>query len=371
MQYKNSPRLTVLGGGPAGLAVSYYAKKRGIPFTLYEASSRLGGNAITLQRDKFFFDSGAHRLHDKHPEITQELLTLLGQDLKKIEIPSLIYHNRKFIDFPLSPLNLLTKLGPVVFFRAGIEFLKAQLDSKPLAGHFKDIALKRYGRTIAERFLLNYTEKLWGMPCEKLSPAVSGSRIKGLNFTTFLKEALFGHKAKTAHLDGSFYYPKKGIGMIADKLGEYCGAENIKKNSRITRIFHRNKRIHTIEINGNEVVPVDEVVSTLPNTLFLKLLDPTVPENIASVARKFRFRDVKLVVLCLKKESITNSGSVYFPDREHFFTAFIIRIRFCLASQHFQMIFKTFLFGQQLTQFVRDFRILKRIKIRFLRTLFF
>jgi len=40
---------------------------------------RLGGNAVTIDIETFF-DSGAHRFHDKDPEITQEIKTLLGAE---------------------------------------------------------------------------------------------------------------------------------------------------------------------------------------------------------------------------------------------------------------------------------------------------
>ena len=128
-QQKNSfKNIAILGGGPAGLAVGYFAKKKNFPFTIYEEADHLGGNCITLKHGNFSFDSGAHRLHDKDPEMTAELKSLLGDDLMKIEVPSQIYHNGRFIDFPLSPLNLLLGLGLITSFRATLSLLKAKLN---------------------------------------------------------------------------------------------------------------------------------------------------------------------------------------------------------------------------------------------------
>ena len=107
-----SIHLTILGGGPAGLAAGYFARKEGIPFTLFEANHRLGGNAVTYRHGEFLFDSGAHRFHDKDPEITQEIKTLLGAELRQIHVPSQICIKNRFVDFPLSPFNLLLNLGP-------------------------------------------------------------------------------------------------------------------------------------------------------------------------------------------------------------------------------------------------------------------
>jgi protoporphyrinogen oxidase len=77
------PHLSVLGGGPAGLAVGYYARKAGISFTIYEASDHVGGNCVTLKHGDFLFDSGAHRFHDKIPEVTTKLNNCLAKILKK------------------------------------------------------------------------------------------------------------------------------------------------------------------------------------------------------------------------------------------------------------------------------------------------
>ena len=163
------PHITILGGGPAGLAVGYYAKKYGLPFTMYEAAERIGGNAITLQHGQFRFDSGAHRLHDTDEEITAELKGLIGKDLTKIHIPSAIFHNGEYIDFPLSPLNLISKLGFATFIKAGVDVMISKAKGNKDIENFEDFAVHTYGETIAELFLLGYSEKLWGVPCNRLS----------------------------------------------------------------------------------------------------------------------------------------------------------------------------------------------------------
>ena len=156
--------ISILGGGPAGLAVGYYAKKSRLPFTVYEAKTSTGGNCITFRHKDFFFDSGAHRFHDKIEEITKELRGLLGEDLRKISVPSIIFHEGRAIHFPLSPLDLLKKLGPGFCLRAAREVMVSRLTPGKSDETFADYATRLYGGTIASTFLLNYTEKLFGRP---------------------------------------------------------------------------------------------------------------------------------------------------------------------------------------------------------------
>ena len=316
-----SEDITVLAGGPAGLAVGYYARKRNLSFAIYEANNRVGGNCITLQKGDFRFDSGAHRLHDKDEEVTEEIKALLGDELHRVSAPSQIFFRDRYIDFPLSPLDLLKKIGAIEFSKAGLSFLKARVNKADLDGSFESLALYRYGRSISEKFLLNYSEKLWGLPCEQLSPNISGKRLKGLDLRTFLIEATLGKLAKTEHLDGAFYYPKMGYGRVVEKMEEFCGPENIRLNHRINRVVHDGKRIQAIGVEGSDrPFRVRQVISTLPLSLLIRSLDPAPPAEILQLANSLRYRHVRLVALFLNKPAINGNATVYFPEKTFPFT---------------------------------------------------
>lgn len=346
-------KITILGGGPAGLAVAYHAQKAGFPFTLYEAADRIGGNCITLEHKGFLFDSGAHRFHNRDACATKDIKKLMGKELKEINIPSQIYHRGNFVDFPLSPLNLLKNLGPLTFSKAAFEVIGSRLRSplstsskqsgnyknnedgrrnhfsnksaqggeeKGAPANFERFALQTYGPTLARRFLLNYSEKLWGMPCSDLSTAIAGNRMKGLNLKTFIKEAFLGRKAKTEHLDGSFFYPDRGIGTICDKLAQFCGPQNLRLQAKITRIFHDGRKVQELEINGSEKIKAGCIVSSLPIDFLLQIMKPALPEEILHLSKSLRYRSIILAVFFLNKELVTRAATVYFPDEDFIFT---------------------------------------------------
>ena len=316
---KKSKKITILGGGPAGTSVAFYAKKSNLPFELFEATEKLGGNCSTFKYQNFYFDSGAHRLHDKDSETTNDIKTLIGEDLKLINIPSQIFIKGKFVDFPLSPLNIMKFLGPLKFAVAAKEIILGKLHNKKPT-NFKELAEGNYGKLISKLFLLHYTEKLWGKAPENLSLEVSGSRLKGLNFKTFLLESLWSKKSKVKHLDGSFYYPKLGIGSIFDKMGDFCGYENINVKHSITKLIHNDCNICSIELNNLHSKKIESVVSSLPLGLLLNLLHPLPPKNILELANSIKFRNLILVAFFLDKESINLNGSMYFPSKEFIFT---------------------------------------------------
>ena len=94
--------------------------------------------------------------------------------------------------------------------------------------------------------------------------------------------------------------------------------DTIQLGKTVTRIFHDQHRIHTIELNSGEQVEVDKVVSTLPLNNFFQLLDPAIaPESLAGC---FEFRNLILVALFLDRERVMDAASIYFPGSDVLFT---------------------------------------------------
>ena len=320
---KNSPaksHVTILGAGAAGLAAGYYARKANLPLTIYEADKLIGGNAVTIEHNNFLFDSGAHRFHNKDQKVTSELLQLMGDEMMQINVPSQIYDCGSFIDFPLSPLNLIKGLGLSTFCRAGFEVVWAKMKKNTSFDNFESFALNSYGATIANRVLLNYSEKLWGKPTSELSPAIAGRRLEGLTLKSFIVEALLGGQAKTKHLDGTFFYPVKGIGMIVEKLQQACNDSNLITNAKITKLYHDQQRISAIEINHTEKKAVEKLICTFPLSHFLTMLDPAPPDDVLSAVKELKFRHVILAVFFLDQDSVSKNASIYFPAHEFPFT---------------------------------------------------
>lgn len=308
----------ILGGGPAGLATGYYAKKQNLDFLIFEASGQAGGNCRTLQLNDFRFDTGAHRFHDKDPDVTVEVKHLLGDDLLRVDAPSEIYYQEKYYRFPLSLSDLVDKLETKTLLKIVLDKLRVGYGKQ--ANNFKELAVNTYGKTLAERFLLNYSEKLWGQSTDKLSTAISGNRLKGLNLRSFLRSAVFGPPRNPTHLDGSFYYPKYGIGMIPDKLCEYIGKDRVQYNHSVSRIIHKGDRIDRVVLNDDRTVDVNIVINTLPLTLSLRFLEPAPPPELMAIANTIKYRNLILCVYCLDRDSFSSNASVYFPDEVFPFT---------------------------------------------------
>jgi protoporphyrinogen oxidase len=306
--------ITILGGGPAGLGVAFYAQRAGLPFALFEGSPELGGMCRTLRCGAHLYDCGAHRFHDRDADITRDLVELLGDDLVRVDAPSAIRDHGRYIDFPPTPMNAIFAYGLRDAARIGFDLVRSGSRRRPFAASFEDLAVGRFGETLARRILLNYSAKLWGLSCDQLSPDVATRRLQGMTLRSLINELVLPGR-KTRHIDGSFLYPRGGYGQIACALAATLPPESVRTGCEVVSLECENGVVTRVHLSGGRTVEEPErVVSTLPLPLLVKLLGSALPEEARAAARRLRFRHVRLVFLRLKSRRLSGYASIYIPD---------------------------------------------------------
>jgi protoporphyrinogen oxidase len=291
--------LIILGGGPAGLAMAFWAQQKNLRFIIIEKAATLGGNAQTFSYHDHLYDSGAHRWHNAHPAITQEIIQLLKDDFSEVSIPSVIHYEGREVIFPLTPGDLLRKMPWATLWSMGRSFLRRK--SHPFQeASFAASTQEKYGREVAETFIWRYTEKLWGAAPALLSQEISGKRLDGLA----LKTLMFAHKE---HLDGNFYYPTQGIGQIFQAIIAKLPTNVIRTQQDITHLVVKQGRIQSIHL-GETVIDASssQVVSTLAPDTMARLLGLQPPQ--------MHFRNVQLLFVEIKRAHVSKYASHYFPE---------------------------------------------------------
>ena len=312
--------ISIIGGGAAGLAIAYFAEKSGLSYQCHEASSELGGNARTIWKEihgeKFGWDTGAHRLHGVDDDMLSVFKEILGEDMHQIYSKSKMWYNESYLDFPFHPSNFLSNVGISRGASFFLDFLFTSFFKKSQEENFESFMRSSFGDKIAENFFLNYSEKLWGIPCSQLSATVSGSRLKKWTPLDIFKE-LMGINSR--HMEGSFYYPTNGIGDLWNKLLSLIQKDRIHTNDPVQQIIHNNKRITELHFSCRSET-VSTLVSTIDLKTFVQLLRPAPPEYILNGVEQIRYRNLRLAVLYLDQPSFTKFPSLYFPGKNFSFT---------------------------------------------------
>ena len=312
--------LHIIGGGPAGLVAGYFAKQQNLTAQILEGSSELGGNCRTISFGEFMYDTGAHRFHDKNKDVTDIIKTLMGDELLKVNSPSKIFWKKKLINFPLEFSNIFKTLDKTIIIKIFLENIINIFSSNKDNMNFKELSYKNYGKTLAELFLINYTEKLWGLKANDLNNKIAGDRLKGLNLSSIIEDLFKKNNINQKHLDGSFYYPKNGFGSIFKSIGDYVGQENISFNSNVVEIHHDNNLIKNLIVENNEAFPIKSLISTLPLNLLIKYLRPTAPKDIMNISNNLKYRGLRLAIIALDLNSFSDNASIYYPQSNIPFT---------------------------------------------------
>ncbi|MEC4803885.1 MAG: NAD(P)/FAD-dependent oxidoreductase [Jaaginema sp. PMC 1079.18] len=310
----------IIGGGPAGLTAAYELTKKGKQTLVLEKGDKVGGIARTEIYKGYRFDIGGHRFFTKVGEVNELWQEVLGDEF--IEVPRLsrIYYRSKFFDYPLSLLNTLSNLGIFTSFMILMSYLKAKAKAairRPEIETFEDWVTHCFGRRLYLTFFKTYTEKVWGIPCDKIQAEWAIQRIRGVSLKRAVLSALFSNKSKkTASLIKSFQYPILGPGMMWERFEQLINEQGseVWKEANVTRIHRDGYNVThiTVEHNGNtEEIAAEQYISSMPITALVHRLDPLPPEPVLEAARSLSYRAFLIVALIVNIDNLFPDNWIY------------------------------------------------------------
>ena len=325
-----APETLVIGAGPAGLACAMELSRKGKSCSVIERDHQVGGLAQTIKfeegDDTFLTDIGPHRFFSKNQYLYDFIEDLLKEEWRRVPRLTRQFVDGKYYNYPVNFGQVVGNLGILKSAKIGIDYFLARLRydvfKKPLRT-FEDYVVANFGRALAEFSMINYSEKIWGIPCADIHPDWAKQRISGLNLWSVLKNAIgLGSKAGPKSLVDEFYYPQYGTGRIYEEIAKHLkkSGTEISVNSEPVAIRHDGKRISEVDIrtpDGTiETIKPQNVVESVPLTAFLNLLDPKPPEEVTAAAKNLRWRNQVYLFLTLNKDQVTADNWIYFPQKD-------------------------------------------------------
>jgi protoporphyrinogen oxidase len=314
----------ILGGGLTGLSAGYVLTRAGLKAQVFESASTVGGLSKTIEHNGFRFDLGGHRFFTKNTKTNAFVKDLMDGELLSVNRTSKIYMRNRFFDYPLKPLNAMFGLGIPTTLRImtdyGLEKIRGLINEKNHIS-LEDWVVNNFGRTMFDIYFREYSEKVWGIECSKISAEWVAQRIRGLSLAKAVKNAFFKFTGKDIPtLADGFIYPELGIGRISERLKEEIEKDNdVFTDTMVERITHSNGRVDSIVVKNHRqtsFIHGKEFISTLPMTKLVGMLHPLPPADVRDAVSKLKFRDLVIVALMINRRRVTDQTWIYIPEQK-------------------------------------------------------
>ncbi len=359
----------VIGAGPAGLTAAYelLARTEIKPIVL-EKSDYMGGISRTVNYKGNRIDLGGHRFFSKSDRVMEwwlRMLPLQSSDnspaaiqyhrMQRTVAPSAsgpepaaadrvmllrnrksrIYYLRRFFDYPVSlSTDTLLKLGLRRTCKIGLSYVRSAVFPLKREETLEQFFINRFGRELYGTFFKSYTEKVWGVPCNRIGAEWGAQRIKGLSVWSTIIHALrtvlkrdsrdIGQKDTQTSLIEQFLYPKFGPGQMWDEVARRIremGGE-IRTGYRFERIITDGWRVRAFQATDaatgrTETFQGDYFFSTAPVQELMRSFDVAPPQNVLEVSDGLVYRDfitVGLLVRSLRIHEDTPQGKRLIAD---------------------------------------------------------
>ncbi|HUR24163.1 MAG TPA: NAD(P)/FAD-dependent oxidoreductase [Acidimicrobiales bacterium] len=316
--------VVVIGAGPAGLTAAYQLGKQGRTCTVLEADDVVGGISRSPERDGWRFDIGGHRFFTKVQAVEDLWHEILPEeDFLLRPRMSRIYYDGKFFDYPLKASNALKNLGVIEAGRCVTSYLWARVRPPEDQTNFEGWVSARFGSRLYRIFFKTYTEKVWGVPATEIQADWAAQRIKDLSLAKAVVNAVMPkrNQKQITTLIEEFQYPKYGPGMMWERCRELVEAQGSKilMEHAATALRHRDGKAVAV-VGGTDGVateyPCTEVISSMPISTLLSIMDPRPPPEVRKAAAGLTYRDFLTVALVIPEEKGFPDNWIYVHSPE-------------------------------------------------------
>ncbi|HBQ11112.1 MAG TPA: LPS biosynthesis protein [Myxococcales bacterium] len=291
-------RFLIVGAGISGLSFADWVGSD--DYVICEADSEIGGYCKTVEQDGFVWDYSGHFFHFRRPEIEKYLVDRMqGQKVLDVEKRSLIHWKGEHVDFPFQKnIHQLPKED----FAAALHDLYFREDGEPAS--FQEMLYAKFGKSIAEMFLVPYNEKLYATDLSTLDVDAMGRFFPYADIDDVIRNFRAGDNTS---YNAKFTYPEGGAIQYVHALMQGVDESKLSLNERVERIDLAAKTAHT---SRGRTIRFDALISSAP---FPKLLAMT---GLAHDERAFTWNEVLVFNLGFDRKGPEGVHWIYYPQRE-------------------------------------------------------
>ena len=292
----------IIGAGVSGLSFANFINDN--DYLILEKESEAGGYCRTIYKEGFVWDYAGHFFHFANEEIKNFFLEKINKDeLVYKQKNTKIYYKGRFIDYPFQKnIHQLPK-------KEFIECLYDLFNRKEKAYYetFEEMLYGKYGKSITEKFLKPYNEKLYACDLNKLDADAMGRFFPHADIKEIINNMKFNRDTSYNRV---FMYPKRGAVTFVNALLKGINKKRILYNQEVKSIDVDKKIVRT----NNLKIQYEYLINTAPFNKLIKYID-----NYEYNSIKDKLTYSKVLVFNIgfdKKSQIKDIHWIYVPDKE-------------------------------------------------------
>jgi len=293
--------ILILGAGVTGLSLGSFLKGR--DYLILEKEKSPGGYCKTTIQDGFVWDYSGHFFHFSDPDIKNYLLENMDCKISTVRKKTHIYYKGKLIDFPFQ--NNVHQLELLEFIECIRDLYLAEKKEKNQSS-FKEHIYSKLGKSICDKFIIPYNEKLYAIDLNLLDFESMGRFFPDIQSFEILMEKILANENSPSYNE-TFIYPEFGCFEFIKSILKRTEEDRILLDHEVIKVDLEKKEVRT----KDKIFKFNKLVNTLPLKSILKMSGESTEDLTSN----------KVGVFNLGFDSPTNikSNWIYFPGDEIFY----------------------------------------------------
>lgn len=292
----------IVGAGISGLTFANYAKG---DYLIVEKEKEVGGYCRTIKKKDYVWDYAGHFFHFSTDEFKKKFLdSVEPEDVKYKDKNTKIIYKDNLVEYPFQTnIHQLEKE----------EFIDCLYDlfhrvEKEDYDNFLDMLYGKFGKSIVEKFLKPYNEKLYAVDLTKLDKDAMGRFFPYADIPAII-DNMKANKDSTSY-NNCFLYPINGAGSFIQILYDALDKSKVLLRQKVVKVDNKEK---TVVLDDGSKITYEYLINTSPLNHFLECFDEDAFKKL-----KDELSYNKVLVFNLgfnKKSKYDKEHWMYIPDK--------------------------------------------------------
>ena len=291
----------IIGAGMSGLSYAAFCGHN--DYQILEQSDKIGGYCKTTERNGYVWDYSGHFFHFKDKAIEQFIAQAIpSEDILTIHKNTQIRYKDRLVDYPFQ-MNI-HQLPQQEFIDCLYDLF---VNPTTEYTNFREMLYAKFGKSIADKFLIPYNSKLYACDLNTLDKDAMG------RFFPYAEKEQIVRNFKAANNDtynATFVYPKHGAVQYVDSMASHVKRDAIRLQEAVTAIQPKE---HTVTLQSGEKLHYDRLISTIPFPKLMELAGETVHPALS-------WNQVLVFNIGFDKQGLdTKNHWIYYPEDKYCF----------------------------------------------------